>query len=529
VSLHKLAPDGTDLGVIDSQSPRGVGVDLVSHHVYAVHDSSIIEYDPSGIMVSEFGALAGSRGVDINGATGNVYVSSNPAAGSRVEIFGTVVTTGPPAVVSQPASNITNSAATLNAAIDPAGFDTTCVFQYVDDATFQASGYNAATSVACTPADLGSAGGTFVRASADVSGLGSSTVYHFRAVATNSAGTTNGGDTTFRTTGPPVVVSESATNVTDTTATLNASIVPSGSDTTFQTLLSFLVQGNSFGSAGSGAGQLQTPVGVAIQQTSGTVYVADSGNARVEKFDVNGNFLAAWGWGVADGAAHSEVCTATCQAGIPGSGPGQFSLPTSIAFGNVSGGAAASKVFVGDAGNNVVLKFDASGNFLGSIDGSTTPQGHFVSLAGVAVDQSGNLWTADTGTGNVDEFDPKGKFLQQWTSPSGSIRAIAVDAAHNAVYLMNGGARPSASRSPAGARRRSTAAREPRSRSTRRPGTCTSITAMTLRSTIPPAPGSTRSSRSGGARRPTRRASPSGAERGRSSAPCTSRMPATTP
>jgi hypothetical protein len=219
----------------------------------------------------------------------------------------------------------------------------------------------------------------------------------------------------------------------------NAAGTTTGDDTTFQTLLSFLVQGNSFGSAGSGAGQFQTPVGVAFQQSSGNVYVADSGNARVEKFDAKGTFLAAWGWGVADGAAHSEVCTASCQAGIPGSGPGQLSLPTSIAVGNASGVASGSKVFVGDAGNNVVVKFDAAGNFLATIDGSTTPQGHFVSLAGVAVDQSGNLWTADTGTGNVDEFDPKGKFLQQWASPSFSIRAIAVDATHNAVYLMNGG------------------------------------------------------------------------------------------
>jgi len=54
-SLHKLDPTGADLGVIDSNSPRGVGVDLVSHHVFAVHDSSVIEYDSSGTMVSTFG------------------------------------------------------------------------------------------------------------------------------------------------------------------------------------------------------------------------------------------------------------------------------------------------------------------------------------------------------------------------------------------------------------------------------------------------------------------------------------------
>jgi NHL repeat len=199
---------------------------------------------------------------------------------------------------------------------------------------------------------------------------------------------------------------------------------------------SFLSQISSFGTAGSGAGQLNTPVGVAIDQTSGNVFVADAGNARVEKFDAMGNFLAAFGWGVRDGKAQSEVCTRNCKAGIPGAGPGQFSNPTSIAFGNASGVASASKVFVGDAGNNVVEKFDADGGFISTIDGSTTPQGHFMSLAGVAVDQSGNLWTADASTNNIDEFNAKGAFVRQWTDTHGPPSAIAVDSANGAVYVM---------------------------------------------------------------------------------------------
>src|SRR5262249_21417785 len=46
----------------------------------------------------------------------------------------------------------------------------------------------------------------------------------------------------------------------------------------------------SFGSSGSGAGQFNTPVGVATDDlgSPGGVYVADSGNARVQKFDADG-------------------------------------------------------------------------------------------------------------------------------------------------------------------------------------------------------------------------------------------------
>ena len=146
----------------------------------------------------------------------------------------------------------------------------------------------------------------------------------------------------------------------------------------------------------------------------------------------SGNFIAAWGWGVNDGEARSEVCKSNCQAGIPGSGAGQFSRPTTVAV------DSTSKVYVGDAGNNVVEKFDASGTFLGTTDGSSTPQGRYSSLAGVAVDQSGNLWTADGSTNNIDEFNAGGTFLQQWNDTHGSPTAIAVDSANNAVYLITG-------------------------------------------------------------------------------------------
>src|SRR5215468_4405374 len=144
---------------------------------------------------------------------------------------------------------------------------------------------------------------------------------------------------------------------------------------------------SSFGSTGSGAGQFQAPVGVAVNQSTGDVYVADSGNARVQKFDATGTFIAA-------------------------SGAGQLSNPTSIAV-DSSGGPSNGDVYVGDAGPNVVLKFDSNGNFVATIDGTASPQGHFSVVAGVSVDQSGNLWVADGNSDFISEYDPAGNFVQQ--------------------------------------------------------------------------------------------------------------------
>jgi sugar lactone lactonase YvrE len=315
----------------------------------------------------------------------------------------TFETAGPPVVQSESATSVTDTTATLNATIVPFGLDTTCSFQYVDDATFQSSGYDTATSVACSPEDLGSSFSPQT-ASASISGLTPSTTYHFRAVATSSAATVN------------------------------------GVDTTFATLVSFLASTGSFGAPGSASGQFQSPIGVAVDQHSGSVYVADSGNARVQKFSGTGKFIAAWGFGVTDGKAQSEVCKhkTKCLAGITGSGAGQFSSPTSIAV-DIFRGPSSSAVYVGDAANDVIQKFNPNGKLLSTIDGSAAPQGHFVSLVAIAVDQSGNLWALDAGTSNVVEFDDSGNFLQQWSDPSFSPQAIAVDATGSAVYVIDNG------------------------------------------------------------------------------------------
>ena len=71
--------------------------------------------------------------------------------------------------------------------------------------------------------------------SADISGLQPQTTYHFGLVATNAFGTTHGQDRTFTT--PPAVAglaTGQATNVEETTVTLNGQLNPAGEDTHFR-------------------------------------------------------------------------------------------------------------------------------------------------------------------------------------------------------------------------------------------------------------------------------------------------------
>ena len=102
-----------------------------------------------------------------------------------------------------------------------------------------------------------------------------------------------------------------------------------------------------YGSSGSGDGQLDEPSDVAVDNSTGDIYVADKGNHRVVKFDSSGNFLSAWGWGVG-GGSHFEVSTG-CHAGIPGNGAGQLSKPFFIEVDN-SVGPSSGDVYV--AGRN---------------------------------------------------------------------------------------------------------------------------------------------------------------------------------
>jgi hypothetical protein len=114
----------------------------------------------------------------------------------------TLTTFGAP-IVENEASTARTTSATVRATVDLFGVATTsCEVQYVDEASFEASGYAGASTAPCNPAEL-AAGFTTKAVSGQLSGLSVATTYHYRVVVTSASKvkTSEGADETFATFG----------------------------------------------------------------------------------------------------------------------------------------------------------------------------------------------------------------------------------------------------------------------------------------------------------------------------------------
>jgi len=191
----------------------------------------------------------------------------------------------------------------------------------------------------------------------------------------------------------------------------------------------------SFGSKGAGAGQLNLPEGIAID-SSGNVWVADQDNMRIDEFSSSGTFISAVGWGVKDGKAEAETCAVTCEVGIAGSGNGQLDGAAGIA---VSGG----NVYVTDYGNRRVDEFSSSGTYISKFGGGGTGNGKFEGVYGIATDPtSGDLYVGDSVEDRIQKFTPSGTFISLFGSEGSgpgqfvSAQGIAVNSAGQ-IYVVD--------------------------------------------------------------------------------------------
>ncbi len=97
--------------------------------------------------------------------------------------------------------------------------------------------------------------------------------------------------------------------------------------------------------------------------------------------------------------------------GERGSGDSQFESPNGVAID--SGGY----VYVADANNHRIQKFDSDGNFEAEWGSQQrTGDGDFQWPQDVAVDSGGYVYVADTWNHRIQKFDSDGMFLTQWGS-----------------------------------------------------------------------------------------------------------------
>lgn len=169
----------------------------------------------------------------------------------------------------------------------------------------------------------------------------------------------------------------------------------------------------AWGSNGTGNGQFNGIKAIAMD-ASGNLYVADYGNARIEKLSSSGAYLTQW---------------ATPSITIEG-----------LAV------DPAGNVYAIDYWNALVLKYSPSGSLLSQF--STSLPGETSSVhsepVALAVDSKGDIWVADTGSTDypIKEFSPGGSYLGtlgtkgtaagQFWSPAG----IAIDSSDN-IYVVD--------------------------------------------------------------------------------------------
>jgi len=197
--------------------------------VWGGFDNTGGRYDPVSDSWTATSTTNAPSGRELQRAvwTGNEMIIWGGDDGSNINYFNTggkYCGLGPPLVTTDPATNVATFSATLNGSVNPHGLATNVYFQY-----------GTTTSYGHTTANQTRTGNTYRNVPANISGLTASTTYHFRIVATNSDGTRYGADRTFTTlsaTGPPVVTTKPATNVTASSATLHGSLDPHGLTTT---------------------------------------------------------------------------------------------------------------------------------------------------------------------------------------------------------------------------------------------------------------------------------------------------------
>lgn len=136
--------------------------------------------------------------------------------------------------------------------------------------------------------------------------------------------------------------------------------------------------------------------------------------------------------------------------GGPGSGPGRFQEPRSVAIDR------DGRLLVADSKNHRIQKLDRNGNSVGVFGGPTPGDGpgQFREPCGVAAAPDGSIYVADTWNHRIQKLDANGTFLLQWKEQDPAFwgpRAVAVGP-NGVVYVSDTGNKRILSYDPEGRR-----------------------------------------------------------------------------
>ena len=195
--------------------------------------------------------------------------------------------------------------------------------------------------------------------------------------------------------------------------------------------------GDSAGQASGEEGRFYGPRGIAVGK-NGRVYVADTGNKRVQVFDEDGNFILQFGGsGLLDGNLDEPVGIAVSDNGeviVADTWNGRiqvFSAEDGQALRrwNIDGwfDLAApdlgqskvgkpyvgigpdGRIYVADQAGNRILVFNAAGEYQAAFGRFGEDEFSFAAPSGVAIDDEGNVLVVDTGSNRAMVFPPVGE------------------------------------------------------------------------------------------------------------------------
>jgi tripartite motif-containing protein 71 len=183
-----------------------------------------------------------------------------------------------------------------------------------------------------------------------------------------------------------------------------------------------------WGSAGSGDGEFQNPQDVAVDSL-GNLYVIDTNNHRIQKFDKHGQFISTFGSGelafpsriavdsndvlyVTDNG-NGRVQKFNTMGQLVGTiAEGQLSFPVGI------GVNSSDNVYVAESGASrnpsKVNKFTSSGQFITSWGSLGSDPGEFNQPKGLTLDDNDNVYVADEFNNRIQKFDSDGNFITQF-------------------------------------------------------------------------------------------------------------------